>query len=90
MVNHCRARPALLRRTSCRSPQSSDGHADVGFSSSDGGVQGCIARIVGVGGAEDHVLWPRLQVLHHPNHGGDRIGDEDEVIWVGAHILGHL
>ena len=73
-----------VRRTSCRSPRSParpDGHADVdgddvGFSSPDGGVQGFIARVVGVGGAEDHVLWPQLRVLHHPNHGGDRIGDK--------------
>ena len=86
-----------VRRTSCRSPRSParpDGHADVdgddvGISSPDGGVHGFVARVVGVGGAEDHVLWPQLQVLHHRVHGGGRVGDEHEVVWVGAHILGH-
>ena len=66
------------------------GHADVddddlGFSSPDGGVQGFIARVVGVGGAEDHVLWPQLRVLHHPNYGGGRVGDEHEVICQNIH-----
>ena len=52
-------------------------------------MDGLVAGVVGVRGAEDHVLGSEREVLHHGVDGRGGVSDEDEVVLVGAHVVRH-